>query len=327
MREAAMKQVLAIVFALVLAGCATAPDAGQPLPVRVVSFNVWGAGGNAGKPIDETVAVLKALDADIIGLQETQLEGEICSGDICPARGESRAPALAEALGYYHYVQRKENAALWSNAILSRWPISAATQNDLGVRIEAPGRTLYTFNVHLWDYPYQPYQFAGIPYETAPFLTTPEEGVQAARAARGGAVDLLVAELGEARTGDAIFVTGDFNEPSWRDWTERAKAAGRHPQAVVFPAAKMLEEAGLTDTYRFVHPDELAKPGFTWSPTTAPSDPADHHDRIDYVFAGGPLLSVTNAQVAGEAVPPAEIAFIPWPSDHRAVVADVTIGR
>jgi hypothetical protein len=92
MREAAMKQVLAIVFALVLAGCATAPDAGQPLPVRVVSFNVWGAGGNAGKPIDETVAVLKALDADIIGLQETQLEGEICSGDICPARGESRAP-------------------------------------------------------------------------------------------------------------------------------------------------------------------------------------------------------------------------------------------
>jgi exonuclease III len=136
-----------------------------------------------------------------------------------------------------------------------------------------------------------------------------------------------VAELGEARTGDAIFVTGDFNEPSWRDWTERAKAAGRHPQAVVFPAAKMLEEAGLTDTYRFVHPDELAKPGFTWSPTTAPSDPADHHDRIDYVFAGGPLLSVTNAQVAGEAVPPAEIAFIPWPSDHRAAVADVTIGR
>ncbi len=322
-----MKQLLAILFLLVLAGCATLPEAGQPLPVRVVSFNVWGAGGNSGKPIDETVAVLRALDADIIGLQETQLEGEICSGEICPARGESRAPALAEALGYYHYVQTAQNAALWSNAILSRWPISGATRNDLGVRIKAPGRTIYTFNVHLWDYPYQPYQFAGIAYETAPFLSTPEEGVVAARAARGGAVDLLVAELGEASAADAIFVTGDFNEPSWRDWTQRTKATGRHPQAVPFPATKALEDAGLTDTYRFVHPDELAHPGFTWTPTTAPDDPADHHDRIDYVFAGGALLSVRDAFVAGEAAPPAEIAITPWPSDHRAAVADVIIGR
>jgi endonuclease/exonuclease/phosphatase family metal-dependent hydrolase len=292
-----------------------------------MSFNVWGAGGNADKPIDETVAVLKAINADIIGLQETQLEGEICSGDICPARGESRAPAIAEALGYYYYIQTADNPALWSNAILSRWPIEGATKNDLGVKIKAPGHTIYAFNVHFWDYPYQPFQFAGIPYETAPFLSTPEEGVEAARAARGNAVDLLVSELGQAAGADTIFITGDFNEPSWRDWTERTKASGRHPQAVPFPATKMLEDAGLTDTYRAVHSDEMTHPGFTWTPTTALDDLADHHDRIDYVFARGRSLSVADANIVGEATPPAEIAITPWPSDHRAMVADIILGN
>lgn len=322
-----MKRLCAIVFALTLASCATSPASNGPLKVRVMSFNAWGAGGNADKPIDETVAVLEAVDADIIGLQETQLEGEICSGDICPARGESRAPAIAEALGYYCYIQTADNTALWSNAILSRWPIAGPTSNDLGVKIEAPGRTIYAFNVHFWDYPYQPFQFAGIPYETAPFLSTPEEGVEAARAARGDAVDLLVSELGQAGDADAIFVTGDFNEPSWRDWTQQAKESGRHPQAVSFPATRMLEDAGLTDTYRAVHPDEMADPGFTWTPTTAPDDPADHHDRIDYVFARGLSLSVAGANIVGEATPAAEIAITPWPSDHRAMVADVIIGN
>jgi exodeoxyribonuclease III len=322
-----MKRIYAIVFSLTLASCATSPASNGPLEVRVMSFNVWGAGGNADKPIDETVAVLKAVDADIIGLQETQLEGEICSGDICPARGESRAPAIAEALGYYYYIQTADNNALWSNAIMSRWPIAGPTSNDLGVKIEAPGRTIYAFNVHFWDYPYQPFQFVGIPYETAPFLSTPEEGVEAARAARGDAVDMLVSELDQAGDADAIFVTGDFNEPSWRDWTEQTKASGRHPQAVPFPATRMLEEAGLIDTYRAVHPDEMADPGFTWTPSTAPDDPADHHDRIDYVFARGLSLSVADANIVGEATPAAEIAITPWPSDHRAMVADVIIGN
>jgi exonuclease III len=89
----------------------------------------------------------------------------------------------------------------------------------------------------------------------------------------------------------------------------------------------MLEAIGLTDTYRSVHPDEMLDPGFTWTPTTAPDDPSDHHDRIDYVFAKGPFLSVTDANVVGEAAPPAEIAITPWPSDHRATIADVIIGR
>ena len=55
----------------------------------------------------------------------------------------------------------------------------------------------------------------------------------------------------------------------------------------------------------------------------APDDPADHHDRIDLVFARGESLHVVDARIVGEHAPEAGLVVSPWPSDHRAVVAEV----
>ncbi|MFT5775493.1 endonuclease/exonuclease/phosphatase family protein [Hyphomonas sp.] len=307
-----------------LAGCAT-PETAAPVQLKVMSYNSWGAGGNQDKPIDETLAVLREVDADIIGLQETQLEGDVCDAEVCPPKGPSAAPALAKALGYYLYEQTAENDALWANAILSRYPIMGATPNDLGVSIDVKGHTVYAFNVHFTDYPYQPYQFDRIPYGDAPFLTTSEEGVAAARAARGAAVDLLVNELPASDGAEAVFIFGDFNEPSGLDWTARAVAAGIQPAVVAFPSSGALEAAGFIDAYRAVYPDEIAHPGLTWTPTTSVDDPTDRHDRIDYIFVRGTGVDIVDASIVGEASPPAEIAITPWPSDHRAVLATVTL--
>src|SRR5689334_23100067 len=52
--------------------------------LRVMSFNVYGGGANDGKPVDETVAAIKAAGADIIGMQETRLESDPCDADNCP---------------------------------------------------------------------------------------------------------------------------------------------------------------------------------------------------------------------------------------------------
>ncbi len=60
--------------------------------LTVMSFNIWGGGANENKPVDETVAVIKAVGADIIGVQETRLEGEDCTAESCPPRGESVVP-------------------------------------------------------------------------------------------------------------------------------------------------------------------------------------------------------------------------------------------
>ena len=292
--------------------------------LTIMSFNIWGAGANEGKPIDETVAVIRAAGADIVGLQETHAEPSTCSAEDCQAVGTSRARVIADALGFHVYEQTAKNEALWSNAIISRYPIGKATAHDLGVAIDIEGRTAYAFNIHLDDAPYQPYQLTGIEYGPHPFLKTAEEAIAAAEATRGPALELLFEDLKAADGADVAFIFGDFNEPSSRDWTPDAAKAGNHPLAVAFPTSRAIEARGFTDTFRFIFPDPVAKTGFTWTPTSDPKSKEDHHDRIDFAFARGPTLKVIAAGIVGEKAPEADIVVQPWPSDHRATMAVIS---
>ena len=251
-------------------------------------------------------------------------EGEVCTADSCPPGGTSVAAALAEAMGYHDYDQTTRNVALWANAILSRYPIGPATANDLCVPIEAPGRTVWACNVHLDDEPYQPYQLLGIEYGPAPFIDNAADAIRFAEETRGPAIELLISDLAATTEGDITFVFGDFNEPSGHDWTEAAAAAGLHPIAVDWPTTRALESLGFIDAYRAVHPDPVAKPAFTWTPWGDEADPEDHHDRIDFVLVRG-NVTVTDAAIVGESGPRTDLAVDPWPSDHRAVLAVVTV--
>ena len=67
--------------------------------LHIMTFNIWGGGVNENKPINDTVAVIRAANADIVGMQETRAEE--CS----PIVGESAAEAIATALGFYYYEQ------------------------------------------------------------------------------------------------------------------------------------------------------------------------------------------------------------------------------
>jgi exonuclease III len=297
--------------------------------LKVMTFNVLGAGAWDDKPVDETVAAIRAANADIIGIQETRVyddnncEYSSLPYDTCPPIGQSRAKAIADELGYYYYNQKKGNAAIWSNAVISRYPINDATKNEIGVSINVDGTEVYIFNMHLSDYPYQPYQLLDIEYGDAPFLDTAAQAIDAAKEARGKAIDLFFKDLKEASDAKAIFVTGDFNEPSWHDWTKEAVAAGNQPLRVKWPTAKRIEDAGFVDALRDVYPNEVQKKAFTWTPTTEPTDPADHHDRIDYIFVKARGVDVKNAAIVGENALEADIVVTPWPSDHRAVVATI----
>ncbi len=291
--------------------------------LKVLSFNIWGGGQNNGKPIDETVAVIKATGADIIGIQETRRESDPCTAEECPAVGESVACNISKQLGFYCFEQTRPSELNWSNAVISRYPIKGATTGELGVNIDVNGRIVTLFNIHLDDAPYQPYQLLKIEYGKAPFLTTAAEAIASARQTRGTALDLLEKELDQAKDSAAVFITGDFNEPSFRDWTTGSVAAARQPLPVEFPTTKRIESWGFVDTYRAVFPDEVAKPAFTWTPTSEPTAADDHHDRIDFVFARGNGLKIESAAIVGEKTPEADLVVTPWPSDHRATMATV----
>jgi exodeoxyribonuclease-3 len=320
-------KLLGVIAALVLAGAvvvfAVSRDSSDQTTLKVMTFNVWSAGANKSKPVDETVAAIKAADADLIGVQETRVEGPKCTAKSCPPLGKSVAKEMAAALGYHYYDQTATNQALWSNAIISRYPIEGATPNDLGVELDVDGRSVYAFNIHLDDSPYQPYQLLDIAYGGAPFIDTEAEAIRFAKKTRGGAIDLLREDLKAADGADAAFVFGDFNEPSGRDWTEAAVKAGNQPIKVDWPTTRAIEDMGFVDAYREVHPDPVARPAFTWTPTSKPTVKWDHHDRIDFIFARSDNLTVESAAIVGEKRPEAQIVVDPWPSDHRAVTATV----
>lgn len=291
-----------------------APLAAAAQTVRVMTFNLWQGGDAGGLPLSRTLAVIQAAGPDIVGLQETD-------GAQPDAARPDHGRRLSQMLGWNYYDQGGRTG------ILTRFHIITNTPGKWGVSVRLPsGRTAWMFNAHLMHAPYQPYQLLKIPYADAPFIRTAEEAVREARQARGGQVERLLAELKPAlATGAPVFLTGDFNEPSHLDWTARAADARVCPLAVEYPATLAISQVGMRDAFRTLFPDEVKHPGWTWTPITRPNDPNDRHDRIDFVFAGGEDVAVKECQVVGESKEFAHIVVSPYPSDHRAVVAQIEV--
>jgi len=285
-------------------------DAAPTASIRVMTFNIWVGGESGGQPLEQTARVIREARADVVGLQETH--GEERNG-VRP----DNSKRLAEMLGWSHAPQ------VSGIAVISRFKVLEVTPKRWGVKLEvSPGRSIYVFNVHLEHAPYQPYQLLGIPYNDGPFIKTEREAIDFARKTHGGSVERLSSELKPAiAEGIPVFLTGDFNEPSHLDWTAQAAEARKCPIAVAWPTTRAIAEHGLADLFRSLRPDVVNDRGNTWTPTTKEDDPKDRHDRIDLVFACGPV-EPRKAFIAGEDARHAEIVVTPYPSDHRAVVVE-----
>ena len=320
-----MPETLKRILVCLLVAMPVSAIAADRTELTVMSFNIWGAGTNDNKSIDETVAVIKAVNPDIIGIQETKPEPDPCDADNCmPTAKSSVTEVLAKALGYYYYDQKAVNPALWANGILSRYPIGKPTKNDLGVEVDVNGRKVMAYNIHFIDFPYQPYQLLNIEYGPAPFLKTAAEAVESAKKTRGPALDLIEQDMKAAEGADATFLFGDFNEPSHIDWNDAAVKAGLQPMVVAYPTTLRIESWGFVDLFRAAWPDVVAKPAFTWTPSSEPSAKDDHHDRIDFTFGRAKDLKILKAGIVGEKAPEADIVVTPWPSDHRSTMARVS---
>ena len=139
-----------------------------------------------------------------------------------------------------------------------------------------------------------------------------------------------------------VILMGDFNEPSWLDWTNETKDLFEHSGAVIpWPGTLALYENSFTDAYRTFYPDVLTYPGITWPSyvhevkSTSWTPLADDRDRIDYIFYKGDNVNLLDVSIVG---PRASYIGneldqsnytnenflaenLPWPSDHKAVMA------
>lgn len=124
---------------------------------------------------------------------------------------------------------------------------------------------------------------------------------------------------------DVVLIFGDFNEPSYLDWTEDAAKAGIHPLKVEFPTSKKLAEVGFVDALRQLYPNVVEKPAFSW-PWAEVDDPTlgseYHNDRIDFVYVRGGMgaMNVLDASIVGGNASGVDLVCEPYPSDHKAVV-------
>jgi exodeoxyribonuclease-3 len=283
--------------------------------IRVMSYNIHRGGVVMLKqPLSQTAKAIQLAKADIVGIQETR-----------SPRGD-KLEELAKLLGWNHDMGK-------GSLILTRYEIVESLNSGVKVKLDS-GREAYVFNLHLPSHPYQPYQLLGIRPKwhkhtfDIEFIKTEAETIQWAIKARGNEITKLLRQIRSISEKQApVFVVGDFNEPSHLDWTARAVKAGRHPIKVEYPNSLAMIQAGFADAYRTIYPDEMEKPGYTWSSFYKFDDPTTHHDRIDFVYFKGKGIKLNEVKIVGENQKDADIVISPYPSDHRAVVADFKLTK
>jgi len=245
------------------------------------------------KALHRLAHIIAASGADVVGVQEA----------------ERNTRKLADLLGW-HASPRAH--------VISRFPIlDPPHSHGLFTYVEpVAGRVIAVANTHLPSTPYGPYRVrAGWSHDHV---------VRLERRLRLAALAPVLHRLPRlAARGIPVFLTGDFNSPSYLDWTPAVVRARKAvPYVVRWPASKALAEVGFRDSYRDVHPDPVADPGYTWSPGGPETRKHDFFDRIDWVLHAGPATTVSSRLVGERGNPQVDLAFHrPYPSDHRGVVS------
>jgi endonuclease/exonuclease/phosphatase family metal-dependent hydrolase len=264
--------------------------------MRVLTWNLWWRYGPWQRRYDAIAATLAEANPDVCGLQEVWDDGE-----------RNLAGELAGRLGlHWCWAPAAEgrdsegNQVLIGNAVLSRWPIAGHEQVPLPTgnvgegrvalhaRIDAPGGTLPMFTTHLT---YRP-------------------GASHVRTEQVRELASFVAD----RAADTVYppvVTGDLNaEPD----SDELRLLGGLLTAPVAPGLV------LVDSWRYADP---ADPGFTWDRRNGyQAHTVIPDSRIDYILAGLHRHGrgrVQSARLAGNT--PVDGV---WPSDHFAVVAELS---
>ena len=277
-----------------------------PKTLKLATQNLW------GQATSTVIDYFNKIDVDVLCAQE-------CSK-------LSEAEIKAQGL----YIHTHSNNGQGKCSIISRYPFSGTTPNEYGVYIDlGEGIIALVMNCHGAFYPYGPYQLNGIEYKGYPGTDDVDYVVKVNKEARQAMVDKLLEDLASATT-PFISLSGDFNEPSWLDWTADAQSAGIVPYVVQWPTTRSLWEGGMQgDAYRTIHPNPVTHPGYTWTPFPSEKDTKDRLDLTLYTLS--PNTMVKSCQIIGENAETSDIVFPGWISDrifdHRGLRTEFVYTR
>jgi endonuclease/exonuclease/phosphatase family metal-dependent hydrolase len=302
-----MKNIGLILLLALLWSCGSTPKNQEPEENEAVSFTVMSFNVLYSTSVESTIKTIAETGADITGLQEAS---------------DERIKETADSLGFYSHAFSKAAGNLSDNdtGILSRFPIGK--KFETGVMVELPnGEDIAVFSVHLSAYPYEPYDIRDGKIETA-------EGAEtAAGNIRLPEINPVLERIDSLmNAGVPVFLTGDFNEPSHLDWTEKAAENNMHfSMAVEWPVSKAVTDTGMEDAYRLAFPDEVEKNGITWTTNLSENEV---HDRIDIVYQAMPeSWELKSVKRVGRPDNDGAVKIPGYESDHYAVIASYSVQK
>jgi endonuclease/exonuclease/phosphatase family protein len=253
--------------------------------------------GGTEVDFDSVPKAIEVAGADVVAIEE----------------GYAQMPRIARALGWDYYDNRTQ--------IVSKFPLLAPDDGAAFTYVEVvPGGLVAIANQHLPSASYGPFHVRD--------GMNKEEILAIENRRRVPAVQPAVDALGPLAAGGVpVYLVGDLNTPSHRDWTRaaiRGQADKKYP--VDWPVTELLEAAGFRDSYRELYPNPVTHPGLTWPadrPFVAGYNPyrnGDTPDRIDFIYEAGPSKAIESQIVGESGVPGVDIVVSPWPTDHRGIV-------
>lgn len=282
--------------------------------LRVLTFNLWNGGEYKYASIKYVARLIKFTKCDIAGLQEVASKRD-------NTRKIIKLLRMWEPDENWNYFKQgivdKDVEGLHPQSIIFKGKLLDHTKSKSGIKVEIRGKEYWIFNVHLICCPYQPYQLLKIPYDDQPYLDTEQEIINSSIKTRGFQIKNLLKEIKKIKKLNKnipIFITGDFNEPSFLDWTVKNKNI---PMKIEWPSTKLLYENGFTDCYRYIYPDPIKHSGYTWPTKHVKNIKKQHHDRIDFVFVNDKFKKSIKKSIVIE-----EQIFQKQPSDHKAVLIE-----
>ncbi len=277
-----------------------------PLRFTVMAWNILHGANDIPNGQEHAIEIIRAINPDIVLMVETYGSG----------------PRIADSLGYHFHLIASEGTALNDKSvnlsIYSRYPFGYRIDTNhpfyLGGReILIEGQRIRFFSN--W--------FHYLPWEDEPEKQgkSAEELLVWENTGKRYEMIQQVKPYFEKYAAEAdsfpLIIGGDMNSPSHLDWGVETQA--QHNGLIVpWYATRFLEELGLIDTYRTVHPNPITHPGITWNA----KNKRDEH-RIDYIFFKGktlrPIHSFSDQRHLGELIY-LDGKLIPYPSDHGYVV-------
>ncbi|PHM74616.1 endonuclease/exonuclease/phosphatase family protein [Xenorhabdus kozodoii] len=311
--------------------------------LKVLSLNIWMEGSQVKGGYEGIVNTIIYTHPDLVALSEINNS----HGDFTKKLVKS---LHNKGLTYYSYKSKNDAG------ILSRYPIIHHSNFNRFTKSLVLINNVYVdfYSSHL-DYTnaayYLPRGYDGNTWKELP--NGPDTNLddilkENNNSQRPNSIKLFINNAkSEVKKKHAIILAGDFNEPSWMDWSEQTKDLFDHHGAVVpWTTTTLLKNANYLDSYRVKYTDPVAYPGFTWPADNPGADisklawapKADERDRIDFIFYhSDPRLTVQDAVIIGPSGSIVKGKRVKetsqdkfeqpqgvWPTDHKGVL--VTFG-